>query len=257
MLLTRCLPPGPPVSAREIYTGLDFSARAPAERPYIVSNFVASADGRATVSGRTAPLSGAADKEIFQLLRTQVDAVLVGAETVRVERYGALATIKELRELRLREGRAEQPLAIVISHSGRMPESNPLFSDPGSRILFFTSASPLPARAWQAEVHVHPIDPTQADLTGVMRTVRREYGISSVLCEGGPSLLGSLIAEDLVDEYFLTLAPVLVSGTELGIASGGSGLTPMRLVWALEEADHLFLRYERVRGAAGSASARD
>jgi riboflavin biosynthesis pyrimidine reductase len=117
-----------------------------------VSNFVASADGRATVSGRTAPLSGAADKEIFQLLRTEVDAVLVGAETVRVERYGALATIKELRELRLREGRAEQPLAIVISRSGRMPESNPLFSDPGSRILFFTSASPLPARAWQAEV---------------------------------------------------------------------------------------------------------
>jgi riboflavin biosynthesis pyrimidine reductase len=247
MLLTRCLPAGPPVPARDIYTSLDLGARAPADRPYVVSNFVASADGRTTVGGRTAPLSGSGDIEVFSLLRTQADAVLIGAETVRVERYAPLVSRRDMLGFRLDEGRAEQPLAIVVSRSGRMPEDIPLFNDPASRVLFFTS-SPLPGPgAWAAEVSAHQLDPGPGPLASMMRTAYDDYGVRSVLCEGGPSLLGSLLAEGLLDEYFLTVSPSLAGAAELGIASGAFAPQAMQLIWVLEHEDEIFLRYARER----------
>ena len=86
-----------PRPARGRFTAADLAAAVPGEppagRPFVLLNMIATADGRATIAGRTAPLANRADYELFHALRERVDAVMVGAETVRVEGYGPMAQL--------------------------------------------------------------------------------------------------------------------------------------------------------------------
>jgi riboflavin biosynthesis pyrimidine reductase len=243
MQFERAVPPGPPVSPQDAYASLELAARAPADRPYVVCNFIASADGKATAAGRTAQLGSEGDRAAFHLLRTQADAVLAGTETLRVERYGALVRQAELVDLRRAQARAEQPLAVIVSRSGRVPFEIPLFADPASLIALYAPAgTDVPGTA--AVVHRHEL-PAGGDLATVLRSLRAEHDVRSLLCEGGPSLFTAMLAEGLVDELFLTLASTIVGGGELGITTGTPLPEPLqlRLVWALEQEGYLFLRY--------------
>src|ERR1700689_1510759 len=67
-----------------------WEASSARERPYVLLNMASTVDGRATIGGRSGPIGNRADHELFHALRTTVDAVLVGAGTVRAERYGRL-----------------------------------------------------------------------------------------------------------------------------------------------------------------------
>src|SRR5690242_9748160 len=134
MRFRRAVPSGPATSPESLYTGLGLEDRAGAGRPYVFCNFVASADGKATASGRTAALGGQGDRRVFHLLRTQADAILAGTGTLEVERYGPLVRSEEMASIRAAEGRPIQPLAVVISRSGHVPFEIPLFADPDSRI---------------------------------------------------------------------------------------------------------------------------
>lgn len=206
-----------PAELDELLAGVDFGARAPAERPYLVINMVASVDGRATLHGRTAELSSPADKRLFFALRRSVDAVLVGTGTLREERYGPLLRDAE-----------EQPLAIVCSRRGNFPDDIPLFTDARSRILTHTGPSPKEA----------------------LLRAQAEHGVRSVLCEGGPTLNGALFAEDLVDELFLAISPQIADGpAPLTIveAAGPGEPVGLELVWVLEADGMLFCRYAVAR----------
>lgn len=247
MLFQRALPPGPAEPPESIYTGLDLGARALPARPYVVCNFVSSADGKATAQGRTALLGGVGDRAMFHLLRTQVDAILAGTGTLRVERYGALVRDERLESIRVAEGRAPQPLAVVISRSGRIPFDIPLFGDRRSRIAIYAPPA-IEVPVCEAHVEVHELPAAgDSELAGALRSLRDDYDIRSLLCEGGPSLFNAMLEEDLVDELFLTLAPTLVGGQELGVTTGAELDPPrsLRLVWVLERDGHLFLRYGR------------
>lgn len=245
MLFQRAIPPGSAVPADTAYTGLDLGARAPADRPYVVCNFVSTADGRATAQGRTALLGGEGDREAFHLLRTQVDAVLAGTGTLRVERYGRLAKNERLEGIRAGEGRAPQPWGVVISRSGRVPFDIPLFGDSGSRVALYAPLNtPVPPTAAAVTRHDIPTGPDA--MVQIMRSLREAHGVRSLLCEGGPALFSALAAADLVDELFLTLAPALVGGEEIGVTTGAlPRMIALSLVWALESEDNLFLRYHR------------
>jgi riboflavin biosynthesis pyrimidine reductase len=246
MRLTQAFPAGPDVTPEDRYTGLDLAAGARDGRPYVVCNFVSSADGKATAAGRTAPLAEAADRAAFSLLRTQVDALLAGTGTMRIERYGTPVREPRLLEIRVAEGRARQPLAVVISRSGDVPFEIPLFADARAHVILYVPASAaVPACA--ARVTRHEIPSGDGDLLAVMRSLRRDHAVRSLLCEGGPALLNSLLGQGLVDELFLTLSPTLVGGAELGITVGAAPaeILRMRLVWALESDGSLLLRYAR------------
>jgi riboflavin biosynthesis pyrimidine reductase len=246
MLFKRAVPPGPAASPDDLYTGLALGDKAGSERPYVVCNFVSSADGKATAGGRTAPLGGDGDRAAFQLLRTQVDAVLAGTGTLRIERYGVLVRDQRMTAVRLAEGRAAQPLAVVVSRSGNVPFDIPLFSDRRSRVaLYAPPATAVPDCA--AEITAHAVPPAERELVDVLGSLRRDHGVRSLLCEGGPMLFNAMLTQDLVDELFLTLAPSLVGGDELSITVGQALGRPLslRLVWALEQDGHLLLRYAR------------
>lgn len=246
MRFTRAIPPGPEVAPEDQYTNLNLSRRASDDRPYIVCNFVSSADGKATAGGRTAALGGEGDRAAFHLLRTQVDALLAGTGTMRIERYGVPIRTERLSQLRVGEGRTPQPLSVVISRSGDIPFEIPLFADARVHVALYAPASAaVPACA--AGVTHHEIPAGDDALTGIMRSLRRDHDVRSLLCEGGPSLFASLLRQGLVDELFLTLSPTLVGGGELGITTGATldELQVMELVWALECDGSLFLRYSR------------
>lgn len=243
------IPPGAPGPPEAFYTGLGLSDLAPPARPYVVANFIASADGKATAEGRTAPLGSPADRAAFHLLRTEADAVLAGTRTMFIENYGPLAKEPRLSELRLRAGREPQPLGVVISRTGTIPFDIPLFADPESHVAVYTPRSTeVPDTA--AKVTVHELPEGEAGLAKVLSSLRAEHGVRSLLCEGGPSLFSALLLDDLVDELFLTFAPKLVGGDSMTITTGVplDQLAALRLVSALEQDGSLFLRYARARG---------
>jgi riboflavin biosynthesis pyrimidine reductase len=244
MKFQRAIPPGPAVSPDGCYTGLDLGDRAPVGRPYVVANFVSSVDGKATAQGRTAQLGGESDRTVFHLLRTQVDAVLAGTGTLAVERYGLLVRDPRMADIRAAEGREPQPLAVVISRSGQIPFEIPLFGDARARIALYAPPETVVPQL-EAEVIRHDLAGAGDGLAGVLRSLRADHGVRALLCEGGPTLFDGMVAEDLVDELFLTLASALVGGGELPLTTGPAlpALVPLRLVWALQDEGNLFLRY--------------
>jgi riboflavin biosynthesis pyrimidine reductase len=240
------IPPGPTAPPEAFYTGLDLGGRARAGRPYVIANFITSADGKATADGRSAPLGSPGDRAAFHLLRTQVDAVLAGTRTLFTENYGPLSKEPRLSEIRVSEGRAAQPLGVVVSRSGTIPFDIPLFADPASRVAVY-GPSGLEVPDTAAEVIVHELGPDDGGLAGVLGSLRSDHDVRSLLCEGGPSIFSALLVADLVDELFLTFAPKLVGGDAAAITTGAplDQLRDLRLVCALELDGTLFLRYAR------------
>ena len=247
MEFDRAVPAGSPVAPESLYRTLELERLAPADRPYIVCNFVSSIDGKAEVDGTSGALGGDGDLAVFRSLRTQTDAILAGTGTLKAEGYGALVRDPARRQQRVEQGRDPQPLGVVISRSGNVPWEIPMFDDADTRVaLYLGPDAEVPAT--QAQTTVHPMG-ADGTLTAVMRSLRADHGVRSLLCEGGPGMFNALLAEDLVDELFLTFAPALVGGSGASITSGDAlagGPRTTRLVWALHGDGHLFLRYARV-----------
>jgi riboflavin-specific deaminase-like protein len=233
------------VHVRQLLEELNLSAHVPTERPYVIVNFVASADGHAAYHGRSRWLSDGADRELFHGLREHVDAILVGTGTLRVERYGRIVRDPERRHRRAASGLAPDPIACVFSRSGDIPTDIPLFDDPASRILVFTPTG-LDTSGLGAQVEVVRLDAGELTLTTMMRRLRADHDVHTLLCEGGPTLFGALLQEDLVDGLFVSLSPKLTGGGNAPAITSGPELAALRqleLLWALELESALYLRY--------------
>jgi riboflavin-specific deaminase-like protein len=244
-VLERLYPDRGSTTPQELASGLRLGDRAPADRPYLVLNMVSTVDGKATIDWRTKGLSDDLDRELFHHLRTQADCVLVGAETVRVERYGRITKTDDLRDKRAAEGLERDPLAVVVSASGALPGDLPLLNEPEQRVVVATG-SDLRIEGTTSRVDYLT---TAEDLPLLMARLREDYGVRSVLCEGGPTLNAHLLAADLVDELFLTLSPKLVGGhSAITIVAGRELVEPvdLELVWLLKGGDSMFTRW-RVR----------
>jgi 5-amino-6-(5-phosphoribosylamino)uracil reductase len=247
MRFTRLTPDPGPLELEEQLARLALGDKAPEDRPYTVANFVASADGHATFAGRSGQLGDDGDKAVFHGLREQVDAVFAGTKTLQTENYGRILGKSERRERRERYGLTAEPLACVVSRSGAIPMAVPLFNDPEARIVVFTPADAAPdITGCGAEITLVELDPAELTLTTALATLRRDFGVRSLLCEGGPTVFAALVREQLVDELWLTLAPKLTGGgTGPAVTNGPELPEPheLRLIWALERERSLFLRY--------------
>jgi riboflavin biosynthesis pyrimidine reductase len=228
---------------------LEVDRSAPPGPCWVLANMVSGLDGSVAIAGRVGELSSAADAELFRRMRSLADVVLVGAETVRRERYGPVQLPLELRRQREASGRLPVPQIAVVSRSLTIDWTIPAFaaSEPAAPTMLVTCEAARPERLDEARAHASVL------VAGGDRVEPRlaldalaGQGARVVLCEGGPSLLGEIIAADLLDELCLTMEPVM-GGDPLpvAVAPPGHDLVRFRLGHALTHGSTLFLRYER------------
>ena len=229
-------------SPEELASRLDLRALAPPGRPYLGINMVSSLDGKATLGWRTKGLSSDADRLLFHHLRTQADAVMVGAGTAREERYGRMTKNDELRQKRMNEGRVADALAVVVSGRLDLPPDLPLLNDPEQRVVIATASDEEIAGVTGDVEYARTGD----DLPKLLAYLHQEHGVRSVLCEGGPTLNSHLFAAGVVDELFLTFNPKVLGGASaLTIVAGRELVEPAepQLVTVAEHDGELYTRW--------------
>jgi len=246
------LPGGDAAGAEEIVDGFGLRERGEActRGPYVMLNMVSTVDGRATIGGRSRALGSPADRDLFHALRGVVDAVMAGAGTVRVERYGRLIPDPIRRRRRLERGLSEEPLACIVSRRLSLPGDIPLLADPAARVVMVTSSEDsLPHRGAQID-YIRSRRDGRLDLRAALAELHDRLGVRTLLCEGGPHLNAELLAAGLVDELFLTLSAKLAGGEHtagegLRILAGPEFAQPLEveLRGVLHSESNLFLRY--------------
>ncbi|HET9153432.1 MAG TPA: dihydrofolate reductase family protein [Solirubrobacterales bacterium] len=225
--MRRLLPdPGPTSVSKQLESYRPWE-EAREERPLVGMNFVATVDGRATIEGRSGPIGSDADTAMLVGLRKRFEAVMIGAGTMRVERYGPT-----------------EPLLVLVSGRLDLPWDAPLFTEEEGEVLIFTSSEAEPPEtAASVEVVRHE---GAVNLREALRHLRQERGVRAVLSEGGPHLHAQMQADGLVDDLFLTIAPKLSGGGAPRITEGSlPGVAELELAWLLEEGGELFARYRR------------
>lgn len=219
------------------------------DRPWLFTNMIASADGGTAVDGVSGDLGGPGDKTMFGALRGVADIILVGAATVREEAYRAPTTNEETAAARVARGQAARPRLAIVSRSLDIDLDLPLFDDPENRPYVLTAAAAPSERVDRlsglAEVLV--VGDDGVDL-GTALAALRQRGAEKVLSEGGPSINGQLIAADLVDEWNLSVSPVLLGADSRRAAIGPLPAGPpvgMRLTRVWADDSFLFCRWIR------------
>lgn len=247
--LARLLPPaGPPATVAQTIAEIDFAARAARveDRPYVVLNMASTVDGRATISGRSGSIGNAADRELFHGLRAEVDAVMAGAETIRVERYGRIIREPATRRARSARSLRAEPLACIVSSHVALAPDTPLLREPDAHVVVITpSSSSLPGAAARVD-YIRTAHDGELDLHRALGELRERFAVHTLLCEGGPHLNVELLLAGLVDELFLSFSPLLVGGAEeLRILAGPEFSSPLELelLSAFENGSQLLLRY--------------
>jgi riboflavin biosynthesis pyrimidine reductase len=216
---------------------------------WVRGNMIASLDGGATDDGKAGGLAGAGDRAVFALMRHAADVILVGAATVRVENYSGAQLSVSARQQRQRRGQAEVPPIAVVTQSGDLDPAALLFTRTEVPPLILTSRRSVDATRRRLGSVAEVIDasgPQSDSVDGAtVLNIFADRGLYRVLSEGGPLFLGSLIADGLLDELCLTIAPILVGGAAQRIATGqGQVRTRMRRTHLLTDDDgYLYTRY--------------
>jgi riboflavin-specific deaminase-like protein len=239
----RLVPDPAPTSVAEQIDGYRPWDDPPAGRPYLALNFAATLDGRASIDGRSGPIGSDTDTAMLVGLRQRFDAVMIGAGTMRVERYGRIISDPAKRRRREQLGLPGDPLMVIVGGLD-LPWDAPLFTDGGGRVLLFTGDEGEPP-ATATPVDVVRAEEGRVDLTTAMRHLREERGVRAVLCEGGPRIHSQLQAAGLADELFLTIAPKLVGAGNSILEGALPEVAELELAWLLQEGSELFARYRR------------
>jgi 5-amino-6-(5-phosphoribosylamino)uracil reductase len=193
-----------------------------------------------------------ADKLHLFRQRAAADAVLVGHTTLQRDNV-RLGLPSELQKLRTKRGETRSPLRVIVSNEGKIDNRLKIFqSDPataGPVIIFSTRRMPKKFQtALRKKAILHLSKSEHVNLAGMLRTLRDEYKVRRVACEGGATLFRSLLERGLIDQLNLTIAPYLFGGAGAPTLTGLSKrflpasvhctLTGMRVI-----GDECFLTY--------------
>lgn len=223
---------------------------APPGRPWVLLNMVASVDGATAVDGVSGALGGEADRRVFRALRAAADVILVAGGTVRAEGYGPPRTTEALRAVRVERGQTPYPRIVIVSGSLDLDPAAPVLAEAPEPPLVLTGTGAAEDRRQTLEpvADVRTVGDAQGvDLVAALALLG-SLGHRTVLCEGGPTLNGHLLAADLIDEVDLTLSPLLVGGDALRLVAGAAATErPLALahLWHDVDDDLLFARYVR------------
>jgi riboflavin biosynthesis pyrimidine reductase len=239
---------------RPDYTALELPP-PPEGRPYVILNMVMSADGKVVVEGTERGIGSKTDQELMRELRVNADVVLNGASTLRVSGTSSRLGDEALERIRVDRGKPPKPIAAIISRSGDLPLERIFFTARDFDAVVYLSSVVPEARQRDIEATGRPVVllPAGDEMGAMLRHMRDELGAHVLLVEGGPTVNAQLWNGGLVDEYFLTLGPVIVGGKDTLTAVEGphafalSELPHLNLVSAVpnEETSEVYLRYRR------------
>ncbi len=222
-------------------------------RPFVFATFAITVDGKITTR-KFSPVDFTSREDKLHLFRQRAlgDAVLIGHSTLKRDNV-RLALPAELQEERTRRGQTRAPLRVIVSNRGRISRRLKIFQSDVSPIVIF-STTRMPKRiqtALRKKAVLHLTDAQSVDLGEMLRTLRRDYHVHKIACEGGPTLFRSLLERNLVDQLNLTIAPYLFGGADAPTLTGldrdflpasvRCSLIDMRVI-----ADECFLTY-RIR----------
>lgn len=233
------------------------------DRPRLFANFVSTIDGVVAIpelaqSNKLISGENESDRFVMGLLRAAADAVLIGSGTLRTSSRGLWtpervfpAAADGFAELRRRLDRPAAPERVVVTGTGSVPPSHPLFADGALVLTTETGAGRLDGRLPQASTIVSLGKSERVDLRAAVAALRAR-GHELILSEAGPRVFASLLEVGLVDELFLTVSPLIAgrgtSSERLGPVEGFEALPSERLDGRLlsvrRDGDHLFLRYD-------------
>lgn len=215
-----------PVEAITALDAYDIERTPLADRPWLGVCMIAGIDGSTVVERGSRALGSPADTQVLLSLRRLADLLIVGAGTVRIERYDPPSS-------GVRVG--------VVSRTGDLDMSLPLFTSGQGFLIVPESAPERPGETIRAGT-------TDVDLAAALREVRTRFGSRFVQCEGGAALNGALAEADLIDELNLTVSPHITGGDGPRVTSGAAeSLRRMDLAHVLEDDGFLFTRYVRRR----------
>jgi len=271
------LEPALPLGLKELYDGDLHFRTQPAERPFVIANFVSTLDGvvsyqiKGQAGGSTISGSDTADRFIMGLLRASADAVIVGARTVHnvspeglwIPEY-TYPDAKDLyTEYRVNVlHKPEYRLLVIVSGGGRLELERAIFQTPGVRTAVVTTSAGRDALARAGatklpSVQIHALDATCGTVAplAILRLLYAQLGVRRLLHEGGPTLFGQFLAAEAVDELFLTLSPQIAGRRADAIRPAlvqGIEFIPdcapwFQLLSVKQRVDHLYLRYQRTR----------
>ena len=266
-----------PQKLRELYDGdLHFRASS-AARPFVIANFVSTLDGvvsyemKGKSGGSTISGSDPADRFIMGLLRASTDAVMVGAGTLHDVSAKSLWTPEYVypdakrfyAEYRVNAlHKPEYPLLVIVSGSGQLELERAIFRTPAMRTVVITTSTgrdELTRRgaATLDSVEVHALNSSSGSIAplAILQLLQSQFGVKTLLHEGGPRLFGQFLAADAVDELFLTLSPQIAGRTAdvtrpavvQGVQFLPDSAPRFQMVSVKEQAAYLYLRYRRTR----------
>src|SRR3954453_13584263 len=168
----------------------DLPGPLPDDRPFVCLNMISTADGRATIKGRAGHIANQADYQLFHATRARMDAIMAGAETIRVEGYGRAINSAGARGRRERAGRPADAATVLVTRRVSLPADVGLLKAAENTVIVLTPSQngALPAEARATVQYVR-----EPDLAAGLRRIRAEYGIRSLVCEGGPHLNATLL----------------------------------------------------------------
>jgi 5-amino-6-(5-phosphoribosylamino)uracil reductase len=226
-------------------------ASAAATRPFVRVNMISSLDGAISVHGQSGQLGGAGDRQVFAVLRSLTDVILVGAGTVRAEGYGPASLDADAQKRRRARGQPPTPPLAVVSRSCHLDWETPFFPEAAARPIDTPPADADADARHRGETvaEVVTVGTGDVDLSLALDALHAR-GARSVLAEGGPRLNAQLAAAGVVDELCLTLSPRLVAGDGPRLFAGPELPEPVRLhpVSLLEDDGFFFVRLRRERG---------
>lgn len=232
-----------------VYDQASFPAGT-AQRPFVAANFIITADGSARKPGPShRHFAGPADRRSMRRLRIHFDAILRGSKTLEINPRRDLGNPAILAALAER-GRS-QPLVVAVTNRGHIDPAAAMVtgSDERKPPLICTPAPENLDPAVAAVCDVWEFAERPLDLARVLARLGAGRGVRRVLCEGGPTLLRSLLEAGLLDELLLTIAPRLLGDPNgLRLVGGRSPFSPenapqLELAGIRREGQELFLRY--------------
>ncbi len=212
--------------------------------PFVFVNVAMSADGKlAPVSREFVAFTSERDQGLMLELRARADGVMSGARTVDAGEVSLGAGGERFRKLRRRRGLAEENVRVIVSGSGTIDPKAFIFAQRFSPILILTTerAGKRLATLRKLADGVHVSAGKELDFGAALEWLRKEWGVKRLLCEGGGEVNAGLFEAGLVDEVYLTVAPLIIGGRGAPTLADGAGIGKLA-----EARQFKFKKFERV-----------